>query len=521
MRISVLNTKVAGSRAVRALACALALGVSATAAMAGKADNSLIIGAPIDFSQPDAAYGALGTDLQFLYTMHDRLIGFDPKDMSLVPMLATEWSWSDDKRTLTLKLREGVKFHDGTEFNAEAVKTSLQYFKDVKVNRDINDVTDIAVVDPLTIAITTEKPNASLLGNLAERAGMIISPKSIADNKPGELGFNTAGTGPFRIAAHEPGNFVRFERFPDYWDKESKFVDKIEYRIIKNSTSIITALMSGQLDYASPLDPINMEALKRNPNLRIEVEPTLAFGLINVNTGLKPTDDKRVRQAMMYAMDREALARAVYGENVETGAALQPVPESYWPYTESLKGAYSYDIDKAKALLAEAGYADGLKASFCINASYGMPAPAIKISDILREQMKPAGIEFDLVSAASNSVCAQRFNVDATLNMFLASWSGRVDPVITYALMVGSNSFYNASKTKYQNADEIIAELQQTFEKEQQKPLFHKLNAIWIEELPMFPLYYFANVVAYNAELKGGEPNLLGRPYVRTLHYDN
>jgi len=501
------------------LAAALGLFAFAGPALSGKANNVLVVGSPIDLTEPDAAAGTLGTDMPFLYTMHDRLIGFDPKDMSLRPMLATGWEWSNDNRTLTLKLREGVKFHDGTEFNAEAVKTSLEYFQNLDINRDIDDVTSIEVIDPLTIALTTEKPNSSLLGNLAERAGMIISPKSIASHEPGKIGFDTAGTGPYRIKEREPGSRIFFERFPDYWDADAAKLDGVEYRIIKNSTSMVTALMTGQLDYVSPLDPLNIPALEKNPNLRVAVEGTLAFGILNTNTGLKPTNDPRVRQALLMAINRPGLAAAVYGQNVKTGAALQPAPEGYWPHTDALSDALPYDPAKAKALLAEAGYPNGVEVSLCINANYGMPAPALKISDILREQFRAIGVTLNVTQAASNSVCSDMFSVQKAVNLFLASWSGRVDPIITYALMMGSKTFYNAAGTKYENADELIGQLQQTFDKGEQKPIFDKLNQIWVNQLPMLPLYYFSNVVAYNSDLTGEQPNLLGRPYVRTLHY--
>lgn len=506
-------------RSMSIAAAAVALVAAADPALAGKADNSLIVGAPIDFTEPDPANGTLGTDMQFLYNMHDRLIGFDPETLDPRPMLATEWSWSDDRRTLTLTLREGVKFHDGTDFNAEAVKTSLEYFIKLDRNQDIDDVEKIEVLGPYKIALTTKKPNASLVGNLAERPGMIISPKSITENEPGKIGYNTAGTGPFKLGKHEPGATVNFERFADYWDQSQPWADRIEVRVIKNSTSAVSAMISGQIDYMASVDPINIPALERNPNIRVATEPMLLFGLLNVNTGLDPTDDPRVRHALLMSVDRDAMGLAIYGPSVKTGPAMLPTPPGYWTSTKELEGSYPYDPAKAKALLAEAGYPNGLEVPLCINANFGMPAPALKITDILREQMKPAGITLKVTEAASNSVCSQMLSQDKTTNLFLASWSGRIDPIITYALMMGTKSFYNSNQVSYGNADELIQELQATFDREAQKPIFDKLNQLWVDYLPMIPLYRFSNVVAYNKELKGEKPNLLGRPYVRVLHY--
>lgn len=505
---------------VAPIAIALMAAISMSSpALAGKADNSLIVGAAIDFQQPDPAHNPLGTDTQYLYNIHDRLVGFDPVSLDPVPMLATGWEWSDDLLTLTLTLREGVKFHDGEDFNAEAVKTSLQYFIDSDVNQEADVITNIEVIDDFTIALSTEKPIGSMVGMLAERSGMIISPKSIAEHGAGPIGFDVAGTGPFKLAGHETGSRVLMERFEDYWDQSQPWVEKLEVSIFGNSTSAVSAMVTGQIDYLSNVDPINIPALEANPNIRVSTEPMMAYGLINIHTGLEPTDDPRVRQAMLMSIDRDAMALAVYGPSVDTGPAMLPTPPGYWTATPELQDSHPYDPEAAKALLAEAGYPDGVEFSMCINAPYGMPEPAIKIADIMREQMKPAGFTINVTEAASNGVCATMISREHSVNAFLASWSGRIDPVETYMLVLGSASYYNSNHTVYGEADELIAQLQSTFDREEQKPIFDKLNQIWVDYLPMIPLYRFSNVVAYNAALTGGKPNLLGRPYWRVLHY--
>lgn len=522
MRLNNYSAEWASRASAKVLPIATALGLlmaTVPAVQAGQDNNTLIVGAPIDFTDPDPANGTLGTDMQFLYSIHDRLVGFDPESLTPQPMLATGWEWSDDHLTLTMTLRQGLKFHDGAEFNAEAVRTSLQYYIDLDRNQEMDQVTSLEVIDEFTIALSTETPNASLVGLLAERPGMIISPKSIADHAAGDIGFEIAGTGPFMIASHEPGAKITFDRFPDYWDQSQPWVDHIEVRVIKNSTSAVSAMISGQIDYMASVDPINIPALEANPRIRVQTEPMLLYGLINLNTGLAPTDDPRVRQAMLMSIDREAMGLAVYGPSVKTGAVTLPVPPGYWTGSPELEDRFPYDPEAAKALLAEAGYPNGTSFKICVNAPFGMPAPALKIADILREQMKPAGFTLDVTEAASNSVCAKLLSQDQSINAFLASWSGRIDPVVTYTLLVGSKSYYNAVHAVYGPADDLIAELQATFDDDAKKPIFEKLNKVWVDYMPMLPLYQFSNVVAYNADLTGEQPNLLGRPYVRVLHY--
>lgn len=509
---------------LRGLSLALAMGAAALAfqpatAQAGQADNSLIVALGTDLVMADPANGALGTDIPVLYTLYDRLLDFAPEDLSLKPMLATEWSWSDDRKTLTLKLRQGVKFHDGTDFNAEAVKRSLEFFKESGVNRDINGVTKIEVVDPFTIALTSETPNSSLPGLLAERAGMIISPAAIDKWGKEKLTQNPVGTGPFKMRNHEVGSAVFVERFADYWDKDKQTVDLIEFRVIKNPASAVSAMMTGQIDYLPSIDPINMPALSRNPAIRVAQEPTIGYGVVQFNAALAPVDKAEVRRAISMSIDREEIAAAVYGGNVQTKGAVLPVPPSYWPSTPGLD-TLAYNPDGAKKLLAEAGYPNGISFKMCLNANAGMPQPAVKVADIMREQMKPAGITLETEEVAANSACVETFVRQKKLPAFLVTWSGRPDPAITYAQMLATDSFYNVGGKPWGNrADELVRQLQATEGRDAQDKIYDELNKVFVDEVPMMPLYFFVNVVAYNANLTGEEPNLLGRPNVRTLHW--
>ncbi len=142
---------------------------------AGVADNTLVVGALTDPQTLDPATGTLGTDIPFLYPLYDRLIDFDAKTLDLRPGLATSWTWSGDRRALELKLRPGVKFHDGTSFDAAAVKTNIEYFKGLRKNLDLDGVTAVEVVDPQTVILRLDKPNSTIPGLLAERAGMMLS----------------------------------------------------------------------------------------------------------------------------------------------------------------------------------------------------------------------------------------------------------------------------------------------------------------------------------------------------------
>jgi len=510
------------SSPVRRLALAALLGAAVFAvhpsgALASKADNSIVVGLGTDFVNGDPANGAQGDDFPVLYTLYDRLIDFNPSDMTLRPMLATDWAWSDDHLTLTLTLRQGVKFHDGTDFDAEAVKKSIEFFIKSGLNHDVDDVTDIKVIDPYTVAITTKAVNSSLPGQLAERAGMILSPAGI--DKYGKEGYadHPVGTGPFKWVRHDVGNAVFVEKFEDYWNQGEPKLDRIEFRVLKNPASAVSAVMTGQIDYLPNVDPVNMEAMKRNPNVRVETEPTVGLGVINLNHSLEPTNKPKVRKAIAISIDGDAIARAVYGDSIKTVGANLPVPPGYWPSTPELEKK-AYDPEGAKKLLAEAGYPDGLTFHMCLNANAGMPQPSAKVAEIMRDQLKASGITLQLTTMASNSACSPLLR--STIPGSMLTWSGRPDPAINYAQMLGTTSFYNVGAETFGNADEVIQRMQNTFDKEEQDKIFDELNKLWTEYYPMIPTYYFVKVAAYSAGLAGEQPNLLGRPYVRTFHWE-
>lgn len=496
-----------------------AAGVSQVA-LAGPEDNSVIMSLGGDIIHADPANGTAGSDFPVLYSLYDRLFDFNPEDMTLRPMLATDWSWSEDKMTLIIELREGVKFHDGTDFNAEAVKTSLDFFKSSGVNLDLDPVESIEVLGPYTVALHSTEVNSSLPGLLAERAGMILSPANIEKYGAEEYTNHPVGTGPFMWENRVVGESITLVRFPDYWNPDSVHLDKIEYRIITNPTSAVSALMTGQVDFLPSVDPVNIPALEANPNTRAAIEPTIGFGIININAGAEPLDNQLVRQAWNMSVDRDALARAVYGSVPTEGTAL-PVPRGYWPDTPELQESYAYNPERAKELLAEAGYPDGITIPLCINANEGMPQPALKVTDILIEQASASGITLDITQQASSGACIQMFAIDQVLPAALLGWSGRPDPAITYNQILSSASYYNTSRVEYGNADELLAELKATFGQEAQEDVYDRLNQVYLDWVPMISLYNWVNVVGYKTGLGGEDPNLLGRPYVRILKWED
>lgn len=502
------------------LASSLTFGAAAGVAYAGPDTNVLVVGIGEEPTTLDPANGLSGGDIHYLYTVYDRLLAFNPETLEPEPMLAEAWAWENDNKTLVLNLRKGVKFHDGEDFNANAVKTSIEYYKSSGKQSDLNPVTSIDIRDDYTVALNVDRPYSALTAILMDRGGMIISPKAITELGVEGVGRNPAGTGPFKVKSWAAGDNLQLEAFADYWDKDRIKLSGIEYKIIKNATTIVSALMAGQIDYVLSIDPVNLPVLNRNPNLEVKTQETIASVVIANNTKIAPLDNKLVRQAFSYGIDRPALAKIGYGGEVEALPASLLVPPSYWPSTPELDNHYTYQPEKAKALLAEAGYPDGVEIAICANANSGSPAPGQKLVDLMREQLKPAGITLRGEMLATGAACIELYNGQMAIAQNLAGWSGRPTPYMTYAQTFTSYAAYHVSKEAFPGVDEAVARLLETSDKAEQDKIYDELNALWVEYVPWVSLYFQPRVYAQSVHVKGEVQNLMGKANVTDIYFE-
>jgi peptide/nickel transport system substrate-binding protein len=207
----------------------------------------------------------------------DKLFDIGP-DLKVIPQLATAYKWSDDNKALTLTLRQGVKFQDGTPFDAEAAKYSIERHLTMKgSNRknEINAVKRVDVVDPHTIKLELSEPFAPLIAQLTDRAGMMVSPKA-AKEMGDKFGTHPVCAGPYKFVERVAQDHITLEKFPDYWDKGNVHIDKIEYRIIPDSTVRLANLRSGQLDFIERVAATDVAAIKQDPNLKFASIVSLA-----------------------------------------------------------------------------------------------------------------------------------------------------------------------------------------------------------------------------------------------------
>lgn len=354
----------------------------------GESGGTMVFGTSADPVSMDGAYVSDGESLRVVRQIFETLVTTEPGGTGIVPALAEEWEPSDDGKTWTFQLRDGVKFHDGTDFNAEAVcfnfdrwhnftgvqqSPSVSYYYQT-VFSGYADNEDESLGEPLyagceatsdtEAVISLTSSSASFLSGLALASFSIASPEALekyeADKVTGtgeEPRFegtfgtqNPIGTGPFKLETYEPNNRLVLARFDDYWG-EKAILDKVIFKPIADGPARRQALESGEIQGYDLVDPADLGALE-GAGFQIVERPAFNVGYVGINTAKPPLDNLKIRQAIAHALNRPALVQAKYPPGAEV--ATQFMPPSLFGYADDVP-EYAYDVEKAKALIAESG----------------------------------------------------------------------------------------------------------------------------------------------------------------------
>src|SRR4051812_38524676 len=336
-----------------------ALGGSAFAQGTPKRGGTLRISAPANPSSLDPATGGAGSDHAFLFTMYDTLTEWDFETLKPKPGLAESWSFTDPL-TLVLNIRPSVTFHDGTPLDAEAVKFNLERNKsDPKSNikADLATIASVEVTGPMQLTLKLNTPDAALPGILSDRAGMMVSPTALKASAAGNVARTPVGAGAYAFVSWADGERIVVKRNEKYWKANRPYPDGIEFSIIPELTTGARSVTAGQNDLIYQLPPRQKAIVERASNIKIVNGPTLYVFQIFLNWGKPPFDDVKVRQAFNFAIDRETFVKAALAGLAEP--AYMNLPKAHWAYDKSVAGLYPHDPDKAKKLLAEAGFKEG------------------------------------------------------------------------------------------------------------------------------------------------------------------
>ncbi len=432
----------------------------------------------------------------------------------LAPGLAESWKQVNDT-TWEFKLRKGVKFHDGEEFNADAVKKSFERILDPKVASPrlflYEMVEEIKVVDANTVQFITEYPFSPLLAHLTHNGGSIISPKSIdadyaamtadssGETKAGTVIGTTApvGTGPFKFESWTSGDFVKLVKNEDYWGTAAS-VDSVTFRVIPESSVRMAELQTGGAHIIGNVEPTQVANVNTFPNASVLETPQSSLTYIGFNTNKEPFNNPKVRQAISKAIDRETLIKGIYdGYGIP---AISPLSPGIFGYTKDVT-SMEYDLKEAKALLAEAGYADGFKTTLWTNDNPVREDVAV----VLQQGLKEIGIELEIEFMEFGAYLEK--TAAGEHDMFILGWSngtGDADYGL-YALFhssqhgdAGNRSFYTNKKL-----DELLESGRREANQDKRLGIYKEAIQIISEDSPMAFVLHPSNLVGVDKKVSG------------------
>ena len=419
--------------------------------------------------------------------IYDRLMDLDDNGVPQ-PMLAESWERPDDK-TIIFHLRKGVKFHNGDEMKASDVKFSLERaLASPEVSHILTGINGVEVLDDYTVKVTTEKPMAAILNNLAHTTIAILSEK--ATKEAGDkFGQNPVGSGPYKFVSWQSGDRVTLEAFPEYWQGEAP-VKNVVFRNIVEETNRTIGLETGELDIIYDIQGMDKNKLKDDDRFVVIEGPQVSMTYLGFNMKKAPYDNPKVREAISYAIDQKPIIDTVFlGAGEAANSIIGP---NVWGYYDVEK--YTQDIEKAKALLAEAGYPDGFKAKIWVNDNPVRRDTAV----ILQDQLKQIGIDLAIETVEWGAFLDGTARGDH--EMFLLGW-GTVtrDPdygmyeLISTATMgaAGNRSFYSNP-----TVDKLLEEGKTELDPEKRKAIYKEIQEIIRKDIPMYMIIYpLQNVV--------------------------
>jgi peptide/nickel transport system substrate-binding protein len=399
-------------------------------------------------------------------------------------MLAKSYDVSDDGKVYTFHLRDGIKFHDGTEFNAEAAKYNLERYQEEDSVRstEVEPIESVEAVDEYTVRVTLSEPFAPFLAVLTDRAGIMASPKAIEENN-GRISKDPVGTGPFKFVERVRGDHITVEKNPDYWREGLPKIDKIEYRGIDDENVQYQNLQSGELDIIDSIPLVEFKELQESGDYNVSIEPGLGYQGVFLNVTQPPFDNKQLRQAVYRLVDRDAIVKAVL-RGVGGEAGNSPFSEQSWAYSEESDSYPERSVEEAKALLEEAGKPDGF--SFTLKTD---PSPINQqIGQVIQNNLKPAGIDVKLEQEEFGTLLDDSTN--GNFQALFLGWSGRIDPDLNIYDFTVTNGDFNDSGYSNPEVDKLLNEARTTSDRDRRKELYGQVMEILHEDVPYVYLYH-------------------------------
>jgi peptide/nickel transport system substrate-binding protein len=465
-----------------------------------EAQTTLRIGLAEDPDILDPSLGRTYVGRIVFASFCDKLFDIDAK-LNIVPQLALSHETSADGKEVTIKLRPGVKFHDGEPFDAEAAKFTLDRHVTLPTSfrkPELAQLDHVDVVDPLTIKLVLKTPFSPLIAQLTDRAGMMVSPKAVKEAGD-KFGLHPVCTGPYKFVERVQQDRIVFEKFADYWNKDNIHIDRIVYLPLVDATVRLANLKSGGLDLIERLLATDIKDVQADKKLSLSSAIELGYQGVTLNVGKDKakgplSQSAKVRQALDLSIDREAINQVVFNGEFKPGNQWVNPDHPYYQQAFPVRGR---DVAKAKALLKEAGVTAPVSVDFMVPKGAETEAVAQVIQSMAAEtgfEMKIRVTEF-----ATSLKQAEAGEYQA----YMLAWSGRIDPDGNSYIFLKTNAPQNYSAWSNPDADKALDDARLVTDQAQRKAIYEKLTKIALDEQPLLYIYHRRILIAHTTKLEG------------------
>ncbi len=472
----------------------LALGALSAPVAAQTPPGVLIVGQIAEPKSLDPAAVTAVNDFRILVNLYEGLVAYEPGTLEVAPALATDWEISEDGTEYTFTLREDVTFHDGTPFNAEAVKFNFDRMLDEEhpyhdtgpfpLAFFFSSVEEAEVVDEYTVKFHLSEPYAPFLSNLAYPTGLMVSPAAV-EQYGADYGRNPAGTGPFTFGEWRSNEAVVLEKNADYWGEEAG-TEAVVFRPITDANTRVAEMLAGGIDLMVEVPPTSLGQFTDTDAYQVYEQsgPHVWFLILNAKEG--PFADKRVRQAVNYAVDKEAIVNDVLEGTAEVAAGPTP-PAFAWAYNEELD-PYPHDPEKARELLAEAG-AEGAELTFYVTEGGSGMLDPVAMGTAIQADLAEVGLDVSIETYEWNTFLGEvNPGLEGKADMAEMAWMTNDPDTLPYlALRTDawpSEGGFNSGYYSNEEVDRLLEEARVATDQEERAALYKQMQEIVQEDAP-------------------------------------
>ncbi|HYM68657.1 MAG TPA: ABC transporter substrate-binding protein [bacterium] len=480
---------------------------AASTAPCPRQGGTLRVGIDADFVNLDPDASTTRADRQAWKEVFNTLVGLTA-DLKLVPELAESWEFQSGTRVV-FRLRHGVKFQDGTDFNADAVKFNITRKKTIGGPRvsELANVESVDVLDPYTVRFNLKEPFSPLLAILTDGSGMMSSPAAVA-KYGNDYSRHPVGTGPFEFVEWLKDDHLTVHRFANYWEKGIPCLDEIRFVPVPDPAVKLTDLKAGALDLIDSVLPKDVSGLRRDGSLRYYETSDLGWRSMDFNVTKPPFSNKALRQAIAWGVDRDVIHKAIlFGTGVVAQGPIAPSQAGYDPKF----APYHRDLAQAKAKLAEGGQPSGF--------SFVVVVPRFEVreqvAEVIKEQLAPLGIHMDIQPVEFGEYV--RLLRTRGYMAQMGGWSGRPDLDGNLDYLFSGTGSQNVTGYSNPQVNDVLDKARIVSDLSLRIRLYRQAQTMIAEDAPSLFLFYLPQNKAAAAQVRGVEPSSANMMRLKTV----